>query len=160
EVELLPEPRQTMRYVSLAILSKVSSIRIYHRRGIVVNAGHFFFVDRNDHRHPMLARELAHELRRRPIRYALYEVVPVRVLLGREVRTIEELLQADDLTSLTSRVLNHRDVFVDHRLLYCGDRAVGRFNVRGLYQSAFYYSWHDRTPYKVLMIPGTGQKVR
>src|SRR5882724_476482 len=129
-----------MRDVSLAILAQISSVGINHRSGVVKHTGHLLFVDRNDHRHLVFARYAAHQLSGWSIGYAFDKIVPVRVLLGRKVWSIEELLEANDLHALLRRVIDHRNVLIDHGLLDLLQWAFGWFFIGGLYQSAFHYS--------------------
>ena len=65
----------------------------------------------------MLLGELAHQLRGRPVGHSLGQLVPARFLLGTEVRTVKQLLQADDLCPALGRFGDQRDVLLDHRLL-------------------------------------------
>jgi hypothetical protein len=73
----------------------------------------------------MLFRELAHERDRGAIRYPLGEVVPPRFLLGAEVGTVEELLQAQDLHLLASGLFDERNVPLDHCLFDRRELALG-----------------------------------
>ena len=52
EIELLPEAREAVRDVRLAILAEILAVGVDDRRGVVVDAGHLLFVDRHDHDHP------------------------------------------------------------------------------------------------------------
>src|SRR5215510_6334324 len=46
EIELLPETGKTMRDMSFAVFSQIFSVSVDHRRRVVINASHLFFVDR------------------------------------------------------------------------------------------------------------------
>src|SRR5207302_7885577 len=48
EIKLLPEPRIDVGNMMLSILAEISSIRIDHRGGVVVDAGHLFLINRHD----------------------------------------------------------------------------------------------------------------
>ena len=78
-----------------------------------------------------------------PVGHALGQVVPLRLLLGAEVRAVEELLQAEDLapSSAPPRSISV-DVLVDHRLLDRGKPALGRQHVPGLDESAAHRPGH------------------
>src|SRR5262249_43856324 len=142
EIELLPEAGQAMWDVSLAVLAQALAVGVNHRRRVVVDACHLLFVDRRDDRHPVLFGDLAHQSRRRPIRDALDQTVPVRILFGGKIRAVEKLLQADDLNALFGGVGDHRDVLLDHRRFDLLDGTFNRFRIRGLDQTASDNSWH------------------
>ena len=63
-------------------------------------------------------------------------LVPARLLLGAEVRAVEELLQAEDLDAAPRRLVDERQVLVDHRLLDVVGRALERHVGLDLNQSA------------------------
>jgi hypothetical protein len=65
------------------------------------------------------------------------------ILLRREVGTVEELLQAEDLDAAPRRLFDEADVFGDHRLAHLGQAGlVGREDVAGLDQAAADDAWH------------------
>src|SRR5262249_40539253 len=72
---------------------------------------------------------LLEELRRRAVRHALGEPVPLAVLLGAEVGTVEELLEAEDLDALLRRLADQAEVLLDHGVLDLLDRTL-RVDVR------------------------------
>ena len=144
EVELLPESRQAMRDVRLAVLAQVRAVGVNHRRRVVVDAGHLFFINRHNHRHAMCARDLLHQPCRRALRDAFDQIIPVRVLLGGEVWAIEKLLQADDLHATAGGVFDHSHMLIDHSLLDLFNRAFGRLAVGSLYESASHDSRHGQ----------------
>src|SRR5712692_5598446 len=149
EVELLPEARQAMRNVSLPVLAQILSIGVNHRRGVVVDAGHLLFVEWNNYYHLMLTSNFTHQLSRRPLGNSLDQVVPVRVLFGREVRPVEQFLQADDLHSALRGEVNHSDVLIDHGRLDSFNAAFGGFFIGSLYQAASDDLWHYWLPLSV-----------
>src|SRR5688572_29207484 len=113
EIELLPETWAAVRDVILPVFAEVSSVRIDHGRGVVVDPSPFFLVDRHydDHRVPL--RDFLHQLDRGAIRYPFHRVVPARVLLGAEVRTGEDLLHAYDLYSVAAGLIEQLQVLLD-----------------------------------------------
>ena len=142
EIELLPESGLAVRDVRLAVLAEVLSVGVDHGGRVVVDPRLIFLVDRRHDHHPMLLRELAHQGNRRAIRYALGEVIPPCLLFGAEVRSVEELLQAEDLDLLARRLANERDMVVDHRLLDRRELAIGSEHVPRLDESAAYRPGH------------------
>src|SRR5882724_11349122 len=60
EIKFFPEARMAMRDVVLAVFAEVAAIGVDDRGGVVVDAGHFDFVDRGDEHHLVLFGELLH----------------------------------------------------------------------------------------------------
>ncbi len=56
----------------------------------------------------------------------LGEVVPFDLLLGAEIRAVEQLLQANNLGAFVGGLVDQCDVLVDHRPLDLFDRRGGR----------------------------------
>src|SRR5207247_5758932 len=82
--------------------------------------------------------------------HALGELVPPRVLLGREVRSIEQLLEREDADALAAGLLDQLDVLVDHRLADLGQaRFRRRLDVAGLDQAAADSSGHGEARWDV-----------
>ena len=143
-----------MRDVNLAKLAEVLAVGVDHGGRVVVHAGQVLFVHRHDDHHLVLLGQVLHQLGRRPVGNPLGEVVPLDLLLGAEVRAVEQLLQADDLDALFGGLGDHGDVLVDHRLLDLLDRRRGRLAERGLNQSAADNSGHGNTSsYRVGISP-------
>ena len=132
-----------MRDVHLAKLAEVAAVGVDHRRRVVIDAGQVFLVDRHDQHDLVLPGELGHQLGRGAVGDALGQLVPPRLLLGAEIRAVEQLLQADDLRPLLGGLGDQGDVLVDHRLLDDGDRRGRRLAERGLDQAASDDSRHD-----------------
>ena len=86
-----------MRDVHLAELAEVAAVGVDHRRRVVVDAGEVLLVDRHDQHDLMLPGDLGHQPGRGAVGHGLGQFVPSRLLLGAEVRAVEQLLQADDL---------------------------------------------------------------
>ncbi|TMD12716.1 MAG: TIGR03842 family LLM class F420-dependent oxidoreductase, partial [Chloroflexi bacterium] len=85
--------------VRLAVLTQHRAIVLDQHRGVVVDAGLGLFVERHDQRHLVLLRQRLHP----PDGWAVVPlggVVPLGILLGAEVGTKEDLLQAGDLRTL------------------------------------------------------------
>src|SRR6516165_8668019 len=112
EVELLPEAGPDVRDVGLAVLAEDRAVALDHAGGVVVDAGLLLLVPRDDQHDAVLAGHLAHPADGRPV-LGLRRVVPLRVLLGAEVRAVEDLLEAHYLRALARCVRDHLDVLVD-----------------------------------------------
>src|SRR6185295_8090856 len=61
EIKLFPESRVDMGNVVLAILPKILTVRIYHRRSVVIDPGNFFLVNRYDQHHAVRLRHFLHQ---------------------------------------------------------------------------------------------------
>ena len=66
---------------------------------------------------------------RGPVGHAVPSAVPLRLLLGAEVRTVEELLEAQDLHLLPRGLIDQLEMLVDHRLLDRGQAGLRPFFV-------------------------------
>ena len=136
EVELLPERGQAVRDVVLAVLAEVRAVGVEDGRGVVVDAGRFFLVDGHHHGHLVLPGQVLHQPDGGTVGYLLGEVVPARVLLRGEVRTVEQLLEAQHLHAAPARLVDHAHVLGDHGLAHVGQAGlVGREDVAGLDES-------------------------
>src|SRR5215472_16040907 len=60
EVKFFPETGVAMRYVVLAVFAQIASVSVDDRGGVVINTGHFDFVDRHNKRHLKFFREFLH----------------------------------------------------------------------------------------------------
>jgi hypothetical protein len=141
EEVLLPEAG-CVRNVVLAILAEIRAIVVVDGGGVVVHAGLFTLVHRDDHRHPVFLRVLRHPFGRRP-RHRLSDVVPMRVLGGTEIRAIEHFLQPEDLHAALPRFVDERNVRVDRRVANLVDRRRRIGDGRGgLDQTAENFTWH------------------
>src|SRR5206468_2766139 len=137
-----PEAGRDVRDMILAILAEVFSVGINHGGGVVIDACNLFFIDRHDDDHAMLLRNILKQFDGWAVRYFLDRIVPARLLLGAEVRSVEDLLHAENLHTLTSSVLNHFQVLINIRALDLLNRSICRRNVGGLDKSAFDSTWH------------------
>src|SRR5436190_1496504 len=147
EVELLPEPGRGVRDVALPVLTEIRAVGVDHRRSIVVDAGSLFLVDGDDDYHSVLFGDFLHDLRRRPVRNLLYHVVPLRILLGTEVRAGEDLLHADDLHTLLAGLIEKFQVLLDVGFADRLQRLVRRARMSSLNQSALYDTRHPEFSY-------------
>ncbi len=89
--------------MSLAVLAQHPAVVLDDDRGVVVDAGLGFLVEGHDQHHLVLFGELLHATDGGPV-VRLRGRVPFRVLLGAEVGTEEDLLQAGDLGPLGGRL--------------------------------------------------------
>src|SRR5262245_10465452 len=142
KVELLPETWSNVWNVVLPIFSEVRPVSIDNRGGVVIDAGHFLFVDRHHHHHSVLAGKLLHVFDGGALRNMLDHLVPAGVLLGTEVRSIEEFLKTEQLHPFPSRFLDERQMLVDHAALHIGRAAVERDVGLGLNQPAANHPCH------------------
>src|SRR5215471_17176487 len=136
EVKLFPESGMAVRNVVLAVFAQIAAVGVDDCRRVEVHTGHVLFVNRNNHHHFVLRRNLLHESNRRPFGNRFGQLVPAFILLCAEIRTIEKFLQAQDLRFLASSLFDQLKVLVDHRLPDLRERAVGVERVCGLNQGA------------------------
>ena len=140
EVVLLPKPtagraRRHLRDVVLAIDAEHGTVGIDDHGGVIVHAADRTFVERHDEGDPELAREILHQARRRTVGDEFGRLIPFRILLGTEVRPIEELLQTHDLRAAFSGLTDHAHVLLDRdALVHFDGLAAGRI-VMGLDQT-------------------------
>src|SRR6266568_3855508 len=154
EVELLPEARLAVRDVGLAVLAEVAAVRVDHRRGVVVDSRLLLLVHRHHQHHLVLPGQLLHEGDGRPVGDTLGQVVPARLLLGAEVRPVEQLLQAEDLDLLARGPIDQLQVLVDHGLLDGRQAGLRTLHVPGLDEAGT----HD-APHGALLLPADGPRV-
>ncbi len=60
EIEFFPETGIDVRDVMLAILAEILAVGVDHRRGVVIDAGDLFLVNRNDDHHAVLLGDVLH----------------------------------------------------------------------------------------------------
>src|SRR3954454_21815242 len=142
EVELFPEAGGDVRDVVLAVLAEVGAVGVDDGGGVVVDAGRFFLVERDDDDHAVLPGVLLHELRRRAVGDALDRVVPARVLLGAEVRTGEDFLHADHLHAFLTGLIDVLEGALELRVANGLEALVGARGERGLDQAGFHDTGH------------------
>src|SRR5579863_1466341 len=146
EIKLLPESRVTVRDMVLAILAQIAPVSVDHRRGVEINSGHLFFVNRNHNHHAMFSCDFLHHAYRRAIGNALGEFVPARILFRTKIRAVEKLLQAQDLCFLSRCLFDQLQVLVDHRLSDLWKRTLGAERIAGLNQGTAHVSRHGMRP--------------
>ena len=115
EEEFLPEAFD-LRDMVLAVLAQVGAVGVDDGSGVVVNAGHFDFVDRDDDDHVVLLGVFAHQLGGGTVRDLLGQVVPLGILRRAEVGAGEDFLEAQHLDAFFTGFFDVGDVGVDHRL--------------------------------------------
>jgi hypothetical protein len=84
--------------------------------------------------------ERLHRLDRRAVGNAFDHLVPTRLLFRAEVRSVEQLLQAQQLDAAPARLRDERQVLLEHPLLDVFRGPVERNVGLHLYQSAAYHS--------------------
>src|SRR5215831_1218877 len=89
KVKLLPKSGQAVRNMCLSVFAKVLAIGIDDRGGVVVNAGHLLFIDRDDHRHLVSSSDAAHQSCSRPVRNSFDQIVPVWILFRGKVGAVK-----------------------------------------------------------------------
>src|SRR5256885_5452267 len=146
KVKLLPESGMTVRNVMLAVFSEIAAVGIDDGGGVEINSRHLLFVNGDYDHHAMLLRDLLHEARGRSVRNALSQFVPARVLLRAKIRSVEELLQAENLRLFFRRLVDQLQVLVDHRLADLAEGAIGAKRVAGLNQGAANIAGHGVLP--------------
>src|SRR5262245_33598138 len=97
KVELLPETGRAVRDVHLAKFAQVAAPGVDGGCCVVVNPGEILFVHGHNQNDVVPPCKLTHQPSRRSVWDALRQLVPSRLLLGAEVWTVEQLLQADNL---------------------------------------------------------------
>ena len=115
----------------LAVLAEDRAVGVDDDRGVVVHARLVLLVDRQHHHDAELLRERGEALHDRPVG-GLGVVVVLHVLGDAEVRTVEQLLEADHLRALLLGLSGELLVLVEHRLLVArpGRLGDGRSNDR------------------------------
>ena len=126
-----------------AILAQIVARAIDHRRGVVINAFLFDFVNRHDQRHVMLARQLLHALDGGAVRDRLGQIVPAGLLLGAEIGAVEDFLKAGDLRAALRPRRRYMLMLRDHRLLHFFKRTIGAGDISGLNQRAADHAGHS-----------------
>ncbi len=137
EVKLFPEARVDVRYVMFAIDADNRSVGVDYGGGVVVYSGHRGLVNRKDYDHSVFLGQFAHKVSRGS-GYRFRGSIPLGVLLGAEIRPVENFLKRENFNAFLSRVLYHLHVFGNHCLFDFLDRMLVRLkDVGGLYQTAF-----------------------
>ncbi len=131
----------------LAILAEVLAGTIDHGRGVVVDPFVFDLVNRDDQRDAQFFCQRLHQVDRGSVRNRLGRVVPARALLGAEVGSVEDFLQADDLRAFAGCLADQAEVLVDHGLLDLGQRLLGGLHVGGLDERAANNARHGSDPF-------------
>jgi len=103
--------------VVLAVLAEVGAVRVDDRGGVVEDAGLLLLVHRQYEDDAVLLRKCLEPLDDRPVGDLLGVLVERRVLDLAEVGPVEQLLEAQDLSTLGGRVAHRLLVHPDHRLL-------------------------------------------
>src|SRR5690348_13087155 len=104
EVELLPEPRRDVGNVRLAILAEVLAVASNNGSRVIEDALFFHLIDRDNECDSKVAGEGTHQLNRRTAGDSLSRVIPTARLFRAEIWSVENLLQADDLSSISRRL--------------------------------------------------------
>jgi hypothetical protein len=112
--------------VVLAVFAEIAAVGINDRGGVVVDAGHFDFVDGDDEGHLVLLRELLHKRDGWPVWDFFGQFVPAGLLLGAEVGTVEKFLEAEDLYFLFGGIGDEVLMLGDHLFLDVGERKLFR----------------------------------
>ena len=118
EVKFFPKTGMAMRYVVLAVFAQIAAVSVDDRGGVVINAGHFHFVDWHDKRHLIFFRKFLHERDGGAFGDALGELVPASFLFGAKIRTIKKLLEAEDSYFFLGGGGDEVLVLGDHLLFY------------------------------------------
>jgi hypothetical protein len=118
EIELLVEER-IVGDVHLAIHAEQGPVRVDDCRGVSIHAACLPLEDRNDQNDAELFRHLLQGRRGRS-RNRLGDVEPLVSLRLREVRRVEQLLQANDLRTARRRFPDARDRGLERELQIVG----------------------------------------
>ena len=96
-----------------SVFTKVGTIGINDRRGVVVDASHLSLVNGNDDDHVVLLGQHLHTFGGGS--WNLFcNVAPTRILAWAEVRPVEHLLQAEDLNTFRASFINEGKVLLHH----------------------------------------------
>src|SRR6266568_1234621 len=126
EIELFPETGMAMGDVVLAVFAQITSVGVNHGGGVVINAGHFDFVDGNDEDHLIFFRKFLHQADSGAVGDALSKFIPAGFLLGTKIRAVKKFLKAEDLYFFLSGGGNEAFVLGNHFLFYVGKRMFFR----------------------------------
>ena len=142
EEKLLVKAGINLRYVRLAILAEIAAIRINYRGGVVIDAGHIFFINRYNNDHVVLLRIFLHQSGRVAIRNTLGRAVPFAVLARAEICLGKYFLKAQNLHTLLAGIVDIRRMRLEHDI---PDLIRRRIDIRfecHLDQSALYFRHH------------------
>src|SRR5881394_3490363 len=95
----------------------------------------------------MLLRHLLHQSGSRAVGNFLGGIVPLGILLSAEIRTSEDLLHADDLHTLLSRLVEKLEMLLGVGFTDFPERRIRWASMAGLDQTALYDTRHRETPY-------------
>src|SRR5271154_4511738 len=147
EIKFLPEAGMAMRDVVLAVFAEVAAVGIDDRGGVVIDAGHFGFVNGNDENHLMALGEFLHAGHGGAVRDALGQFVPAGLLLRAKVGAVEKLLQAEDLHFFLGGRFDEVLVLGHHFFFDLGERVFfGRPFTTGLNQATTDIASHHVPP--------------
>jgi len=119
EEEFLPEAG-SMRDMVLAVFAQQGAVGVDDGGGVVEYAGLFLFIDRDDHDHGVFSCILRHALGS-GAGYGFCRLIPAAVLAGAEIGGVKDLLEAEDLYAFCTCLVDQRQVFLEHGLLYLCD---------------------------------------
>src|SRR6267154_1297062 len=122
EIKFFPEARMAMRNMVLAVFAEVAAIGVDDCGGVVVDAGHFDFVDRDNKNHLVFLSELLHGRDGGAAGDFFRQLVPTGLLLGAKIGAVEKFLKAEDLHFLLGGIGDQALVFGDHLLLDVRER--------------------------------------
>jgi hypothetical protein len=103
--------------VLFAVLAQIAAVGVDDRGGVVVQAGLHDFIHRQYEHHSQLLGDALEALGGGAVRDVLGVVVVLGILHLAEVRTVEQLLEAHDLSTLLGCVTGSCLVLVDHLVL-------------------------------------------
>src|SRR5207245_1515211 len=126
EIKLFPETGMAMGDVVLAVFAQITSVGVNHGGGVVINAGHFDFVDGNDEDHLIFFRKFLHQADSGAVGDALSKFIPAGFLLGTKIRAVKKFLKAEDLYFFLSGGGNEAFVLGNHFLFYVEKRIFFR----------------------------------
>ena len=129
--------------------SEIGAVGIHHGGRVVVNTLNLHFVNRNYHYHLIFFGIFGQPFDRRS-RNFFGGAVPLDVLFGTEIRSVKDLLQAENLNSFFTGRFNQRQVFLDHSLFYFGGSTVVS-GICGLDVGTFNNSGH-KSPLNIISL--------
>ena len=106
-----------MGNVVFAVLPEILPVSVKYRCRVEINAGHFDFIHGDDQDHAVFLRELLHPRQGRAAGDRLGQSIPLGLLFGAEVRSVEEFLQAENLDLAFCRGGNPLLMLGDHFFL-------------------------------------------
>src|ERR1017187_7456909 len=158
EIELLPKAGRHVRNMRLAIFAEIAAFGRNHRGGVVVHALQLAFVYRDNQGDVVLAGDVLHEAHRGAVRHGLGEIVPSHLLLGAEIRTVEQLLEAHDSRAGVGGLPDIAQMLVDHGPLDLWQRQIRRGIRVRLDERTADETWHACAPVDRIIIPLRGSR--